>query len=404
MLARAWDVARALDRRLLAVPRPVQRGLVALALAVLAVVGLTNIPGPVVDFSGVPLLQRVHQYDSYGTDSIADMYASRVILHHVRDMYTKAETPQTPLEAQTWSKRASSPYPPTVLLAMAGLYALGDRTGVGFYGVMLAVTCTFLTLSAVYSLRTCWYVFPLAWLNVGYLARRFFYVAEDSYTLMLLVIVVALLLARARRPGAHLLMAIAVVMKLSPMYYIRHLAGMRRATAIAFAAILLAGLVLPYFVWPDYLTIFSFHEQAPRAAGSVGRIAATAFVALFAVVLWYVETRLQFDLEGRIGWSCVPFAMLLAFGMNSARHLIVVLLVPDKRVARNLALALGLGLYWLLPWRSDFNLVTYLITALLCGALVFYLREIGWDVIADDLRDPARTARMMLADTAPRAG
>jgi hypothetical protein len=397
VLQPALDLAHALDRRLLAVPRSVQRGFMALALLVVGGAGLTNVPRAFADFSGVPLLQRIHQYDTYGTDTIADMYESKVILHDARDMYTKARTPQTPLEAATWSKEASSPYPPAVLLAMAGLYAMGERTGAGFYGVMLAVACLFLALSAAYSLRTRWYVFPLAWLNLAYLARRFFYVADDSYLLMLLVVTTALFLARARRPGAHLLMAVATVMKLSPLYYVRHLGGMNRASAIAFVAVLLAGLVLPYFVWPDYLSIFRFHEHAPRAAGWSGRLAAAGFATLFALVLWYVETRLRFDLEDRIGWSCVPFALLLAFGMNAARHLIVVLLVPDKRVARNLALAAGLGLYWLLPWKPEFNTVTYLVAAFLCGALVYYLRTIGWGVVGDDVRHPVRTMRMMLS-------
>ena len=36
---------------------------------------------------------------------------------------------------------------------------------------------------------------------------------------------------------------------------------MRRRTAIIFAAILFAGFVLPYFIWDNYLYIFTFHEQ-----------------------------------------------------------------------------------------------------------------------------------------------
>jgi hypothetical protein len=83
----------------------------------------------------------------------------------------------------------------------------------------------------------------------------------------------------------------------------------------------LAGLILPYFLWPDYLSIFGFHEQAPRTARAAGRLAALAFVVPFSVVLWYVETRLRFDLEDRIGWSVVPFAMLLAFGVFGFRRL-----------------------------------------------------------------------------------
>ena len=395
MPLRLSDIADALDKRLLAVPRSIQRVILGLTFLVIVGVGITNVPRAFVDYSGIPVLQRIHQYETYGTDTIADMYESKVILNDFADMYTKALTPQTPLEAQTWSKQASAPYPPAVLLAMAGLYAFGERIGAGFYGLMLAVVCLFLVLSAVYSFQTRWYIFPLMWLNVPYLGRRFFYVQDDSYLLMLVVVLAALFVARSRRPGAHLLMAVAITMKLSPLYYVKNLACMKRATAAAFLAILLAGLVLPYFVWPNYLYIFRFHEQT-RAVHWANIAAAASLVVPLSVALWYVETRLQFDLEDRIGWGLVPVAMLLALTLNAARHLIVVLLVPDKRVARNMAAALGFGLYWHLPWKLPFGAVTYLIPVLLCAALLYYLSQIGWQVIADDARHPVRTARMML--------
>jgi len=394
MQARVSGFADALDVRLLAVPRPLQRAIIALTILLAVGVGITEVPRPFLDYSGVPLLQRVHQYETYGTDTIADMYESKVILHDIRDMYTKAETPQTPLEARTWSKEASSPYPPAVLLAMAALYAFGERTGAGFYGMMLAVACLFVGLSAVYCLRTRWYLFPLMWANVGYLAHRFVYVQDDSYLLMLVVVMAALFVARARRPGAHVLMAVAIAVKLSPLYYVKNLTGMRRATGPAFLAIVLAGLVVPYFVWPNYAYIFSFHEQA-RASYWANTAGAAAVVVPFSIALWYVETRLHFDLEDRIGWSLVPFAMLLALTMNAARHLIVVLLVPDKRVARNMAGAFGLGLYSLLPWRIPFGAAVYFIVVLLCAALLYYLARIGWRVVASDARRPVLTARMM---------
>lgn len=394
-MARIAEFARAVDRRLVSCPRAVQRLLVAVTFLAIAAAAVTNVPRAAIDFAGIPLLERIHQNEGYGTDTIADMYESRVILHDVRDMYTKTATAQTPLEAETWSKAASSPYPPAVLLAMAAVYAIGERTGVGFYGAMFVAGLLFLALSAVYSLQTRWYIFPLAWLNFVYLVRRFFYVADDSYLLMLLVCVVALLVARARRPGAHLLMAVATIMKLSPLYYVKYLPAMKRATAVAFVAILVVGLVLPYFIWPNYLYIFFFHEQT-RSGTWAGRLVALAFVALFTVVLAYVETRLQFDPEDRIGWSLVPFAMLLALGMNAARNLLVVLLLPDKRVIRNFAGAVGLGLYWLLPRRPPFGAVTYFMIVLLCAGLVYYLSRIGWQVVADDARHPLRTARMVI--------
>src|SRR4030095_15740409 len=125
------------------------------------IAGIHNVPRAYLDFRSVPLLRYVPQYETYGTDTIADMYEARVVLNDVSDMYTKAHVEQTPLEALTWSKEASAPYPPATLLIEAGLFALGERTGIGFYGLVAGLAILFLALSAVYCLRTRWYLFPL---------------------------------------------------------------------------------------------------------------------------------------------------------------------------------------------------------------------------------------------------
>ena len=54
-------------------------------------------------------------------------------------------------------------------------------------------------------------------------------------------------------------------------------------------------------------------------------------------------------MEDRIGWSLVPFAMFVGIKMRVARHLLVVLLVPDKRGPRNIVAAIGLALYAVAP-------------------------------------------------------
>ena len=147
-----------------------------------------------------------------GTDTIADNYEARVVRNDVRDMYTKRLVEQTPLEAATWSKEAASPYPPVTLLVLAGLAAVGDAAGIGLAGAVAALALVFLALSLVYFLRTRWYLFPLLYLNFGYLAERFFFVQDGSYLVMLVVVMAALLLV-ARRPGAGaLLMAVAATM------------------------------------------------------------------------------------------------------------------------------------------------------------------------------------------------
>ena len=346
------------------------------------------------EYSRLPLLRDIKQYETYGTDSISDMYGAKVILNDPSDMFTKERLAQTPLEAATWSKEASAPYPPAVLLIEAGLYAFGEWTGIGFYGVILGLACLFLALSCRYFLKTRWYLFPVLYLNFSYFSYRFVYVQDNTYLIMLVVIMAALFLARAGREASHALMAVAIIIKLSPLYYVKNVLTMTRQTAIVFVAILLAGLVLPYFVWDNYLYIYRYGNELKGDWASA--VAALLFVVPFAVVLWYVEARLDFDMEDRIGWGLVPFAMLLGLKMNVARHLLIVLLVPDKRGIRNVAAAIGLALPYLFPSFIRFNSALLISTAVLSVGLIFYLDQIGWDVVREDLRHPSRTAKMIL--------
>ena len=216
---------------------------------------------------------------------------------------------------------------------------------------------------------------------------------------MLVVVMIALVLARSRREASHLLMALAITMKLSPAAYAWQILTMRRGMAMIFAAILFAGFVLPYFIWDNYLNIFTFHDQVK---GNIyDTVAAVALVAPFTIVLWYVETRLGFDMEDRIGWSLVPFAMFVAIKMRVARHLLIVLLVPDKRGPRNIAASIGLALYAAAPDVFRLGSVLYITTVLLFAFLALYLRRIGWATVRDDARHPLRTVRLLLSEPRP---
>ena len=217
---------------------------------------------------------------------------------------------------------------------------------------------------------------------------------DNTYLVMLVVIMAALFLARARREACHALMAVAIIMKLSPLYYVKNVLTMRRRTAFVFIAILVAGLVLPYFVWDNYLYIYRYGNDRKGDWASVA--ASLLLVVPFAIVLWYVEVRLGFDTEDRIGWGLVPFAMLLGLKLNAARHLLIVLLVPDKRGIRNVAAAIGLAFPYLFPSLIPFNSALLISTAVLCIGLASYLDQIGWDVVRDDFRHPGRTAKMIL--------
>ena len=383
------------DAWLLAVPRGIQRLAIALTAVVMICESLPYVPRAYVDYSAVPFLNRIKQPEAFGTDTISEMYEAKVILNDPSDMYTKARLDQTPQEAAAWSKAGSAPYPPAVLLADAAVYLLGERTGLKFYGMIVLLACLFLGLSAWYFSKTRWYLFPLLYLNFAYLAYRFVYVQDDSYLVMLVVVIAALLLARARHPAAHLLMALAIDMKLVPLYYAHNVVLMKRTIAVLFVLILLAGLVLPYFIWDNYFYIFRF--QATLKGDRYGTIAALAYGIPFAALVWYIEVKLGFDMEDRIGWGMVPFAMFLAMKMNVPRHLLMALLIPDKRGLRNIAAAVPLAFNLLLPGLFRFGSVLSIATVLLFGIVIYYLRAIGWETVLEDFRHPLRTARALLA-------
>lgn len=389
-----YRYASALDARLLAVSRRGQYTVIALTAAAMVYQSIPFVPKPVVDYSHLPLLNRIPQNETYGTDTIADMYEAKVVLNDPADMYTKDKVDQTPLEAGTWSKEASSPYLPAVLLSEAALYALGGWTGLGFYGLVLLLACLFLALSAWYFVQTRWYLFPVLYLNFSYFGYRFVYVQDGSYLIMLVTVMAALLLADRHQRASQALVAVATVMKLSPLYYAKNVLRMDRTTAVLFVAILAAGLVLPYFVWDNYLYIYRFNEGIK---GSWGTLAGAVVLAIpFAALLWYVEGRAGFDLQDRIGWGLVPVAMFLALKMNVPRHLLIVLLVPDKRGFRNIVAAAGLGFYALFPGLIRFGSVLSISVGLLFLVLIHYLGTIGWHRVREDFRHPLRTIRMMI--------
>jgi hypothetical protein len=382
-------------------PAWVRRVAVTLTLLVMVGVSLPNVPRAYIDYSRLPFLNHVPQPETFGSDSIADMYVARVVLNDAGDMYLKKQVEQTPLEARTWSKAASAPYPPVMLLAEAGLYTLGEWTGVGFYGMVLGLACLFVILSLVYFLKTRWYLFPLLYLNFFYFSQRFVYVQDNSYLVVLGVVMAALLLARRRSEACHAAMALAITMKLSPLYYARNLAGMTRGMRVVFVTVLLAGLVLPIFLLDNYLYIYRYGNEIK--GNWLSALVALAIVVPFTVTLAYVETRLRFDMEDRVGWGLVPLALLLGLKMNVARHLLIVLLVPDKRGVRNAAAAVGLAAPALFPTLIRFNSALPIATVVLCAGLAGYLQQVGWDVVRDDLQHPARTMRMILGGGEPSA-
>jgi hypothetical protein len=396
MMAPFFTWVAGLDRTLLQAPARIRVGAYALTAAVMTATALPHVPRQVVDFGAVPFVGGLQRHDTYGNDTIGDGYEARVVLNDWRDMYTKTKVEMTPLEAATWTKEACAPYPPAVLLAEAGLYALGRWLGIGFYGAILALAIVFLVTSARYFLKTRWYLFPLLYLNFAYFGERFVYVQECSYLVMLTAVMAALHLARREHAASHATVALATAMKLSPLYYVANLGLMRRRDAVLYVAIVAGGFVLPYFVWDNYLYIFQYSAELK---GDWDNAAAALIVVVpFALMLRYVETRIRFDWEDRVGWGLVPFALLLALKMNVARHLLVVLLVPDKRGIRNVAAAVGLAVP--VVFGVPFNASLGFAALVLVAGLTYYLREIGWEQVRRDLRAPLETLAEMFLKTA----
>lgn len=258
----------------------------------------------------------------------------------------------------------------------------------------LGLAVLFLASSAWYFLQTRWYLFPLLYLNFWYFGARFVYVQDGSYLAMLTVVMAALFAARRRHRLAHLLMAVATAMKLMPVYYGRYALQMDRTTRGLFAGILAAGLVLPYFIWANYLYIYRF--AAARTNNDwLDVTGALLLVAPLTLVLWYVEEKLAFDAEDRVGWSLVPFALLTGILANSGRHMLIALIVPDKRAGRNVAAAAGLTLHALLPGVVRLGSVVYVTAAVLWVVLIYYLSRIGWDVVRADFSRPSRLRRVL---------
>jgi hypothetical protein len=257
----------------------------------------------------------------------------------------------------------------------------------------------FVVQAALYCLATRWYVFPLLGVSGVYFGYRFTYVQDCTYLILLVAVMAALELAKRRSTAAHLLMAFAIAVKVSPLYYATNLPRMRPWTATAFLAALVAAFVLPYFVLDHYLYIFTFQNEIK--GGGWRMVGALVVSVPFAILLAYVSVRRGFDLEDRIGWGVLPLAMLLAFNLNVARHLLVVLLVPDKRARRTAAAATAMAIYYMSFGLLRLNSALPISVALLYAILVYELTQVPRLQVQSDLSHPLRSLRMIITQRLP---
>src|SRR5262249_24461443 len=154
-----------------------------------------------------------------------------------------------------------------------------------------------------------------------FLGERFVGVQDGSYLVMLVVVMAALFAARARRQIADVLMAVAIPMKLAPLFYTGQVVRLPRPTAVLLVAIVFARLALPHFLWASYPYIYSY--GAGLKGSHWNHVFAVIVAPAFAAAVGHVAWRAGFDMEDRIGWSLVPMAMYFAVYTNGARHLIL---------------------------------------------------------------------------------
>src|SRR5687768_16120016 len=109
--------AAAIDAFLMRVDWRVRAVVIAATIVHMAWLAIPQVPRAYIDYRHLPVLSGVPQMENYGTDTIADMYAAKVVLNDPADMYRRERLEQTPLERATWTRQASAPYPPAALVA-----------------------------------------------------------------------------------------------------------------------------------------------------------------------------------------------------------------------------------------------------------------------------------------------
>src|SRR5438128_2515145 len=76
--------------------RPVTQRLAVIGVAAaLAALCINYVPRAYLDYATNPILGAIAQPEHYGTDTIADVYEAKVVLHDWRDMYVKRGVAQT---------------------------------------------------------------------------------------------------------------------------------------------------------------------------------------------------------------------------------------------------------------------------------------------------------------------
>ncbi|MGA1848006.1 MAG: hypothetical protein ACMUHB_01575 [Thermoplasmatota archaeon] len=400
-----------MDKRLLSASGRMRLIVILLTFMFILTVRVWYIPEEYLDLGGF------NRGDEFGEDYIADNYTGKVVRNDPTDIYTKEKVDLNEREDALWEKEECSPYPPLGVFVIGGLHLIGDITGLDLFGATILLELIFVVMVMIYCLRTRWYLFPLIMLNVFSPFRV--YVTGGTTNLFLLVMMLsALFAARHRKSFAHYIQAAAIAFKFMPFFYISNIFRMKRKQAFIFSGMVIAGLVLPVFLFDNYLYIYSFHatrgysfatslfDHFDIAMSDTIAIVLTwtvpVFVAaLFTMILYYIENRLNFDWEERIGWSAVPFGLFLGWRLLSTRFFFLMLLLPDKRGTRTFMVFL-LSMVQMTMFFADIRPfiehAVWDISAMIILSFFVYhlLKSIGWKRVRQDLGSPFRTFRELL--------
>ncbi|MBN1390756.1 MAG: hypothetical protein JXA22_08965 [Candidatus Thermoplasmatota archaeon] len=397
-----------MDRKLLFASKKMKTLVIVLTILFILIVRVWFIPGEVID------LGRMNRQENLGGDFFADNYTGKVVLNDPLDMYTKEKVDLNGREASYWEKEECSPYPPLAMFILGGLHFIGDLTGIELIGVVYLLELSFVVMVLIYCLKTRWYLFPLIMLNV-FAPHRVYTMNGTTNLLVLMFMMAALLAAKHRRSISHHLVAMATCSKFMTVFYADNVFRMPRKQAMVYVGILVAGLVLPIFIFDNYLYIYSFH--ATRGYSFVSSLfdhfgismsdtiaivltwtVPSILTIFFTILLFYIENRLGYDWEERVGWSGVPFALFIGLRLLTVRFLFLMLLLPDKRGTRTFLVFLlsivHMTLFFLDVRRFAVDGIWGLSTISLFTLFIFLLLgKVGWGTLKKDLGSPVFTVK-----------
>ena len=303
-------------------------------------------------------------------DFYADTYVAKVILNDPFDMYTKEKLNQTSQEQNKWTKEKSSPYPPLALFLLTGLYIIGEVTGAGFWITAISIEFLLVILIGILCYKSKYdKMYPFLVLN-PFIVWRVWHMADTTYLLMVSLVTIAFFTCLKNKNSiTAFLMACAVSIKFVPVYIYRAIFKLHPKSRWLLVVIPAVFLILPYFIFDNYLYIYTFHS----GRNILPFFLQVVVMGIFFLELIYMERKLEFELIDILGYSLLPLSLFTTMKIGYWKYIIWALIIPDRRYYRILFGA-GLTALWMMPLRLsriEFALLTSLAVLLLCPTVIY---------------------------------